>query len=66
MAKRRINKESGPELPGGRTTGDTITAFADDLGKLLGTATAKAEGWLGQRTQIDTGKYPRYRLEALG
>jgi hypothetical protein len=51
MAKRTAN-EDGPELPGGRAAGDTITAFADDLGKILGTARAKAEGWLGQRTQI--------------
>jgi hypothetical protein len=29
-----------------------IDDFADELGKLLGTARAKAEGWLGQRTQI--------------
>jgi hypothetical protein len=52
MAKRATSKERGPELPGGRTTGDTITAFAEDLGKVLGTAKAKAEDWLGQRTQI--------------
>jgi len=26
--------------------------FAEDLGKLLGTAQVKAQGWLGQRTQI--------------
>lgn len=52
MAKRATSKESGPELSGGRTTGDTITAFAEDLGKVLGTAKAKAEGWLGQRAQI--------------
>jgi len=29
-----------------------IEDFAEELGKLLGTAQAKAEGWLGQRTQI--------------
>jgi len=29
-----------------------IEAFADDLGRLLGTARAKAEGWLGQREAI--------------
>ena len=52
MAKRAISKESGPEHPGGRTTGETISAFAEDLGELLGSAKAKAEGWLGQRTQI--------------
>src|ERR1700704_1371330 len=26
--------------------------FAEDLGRLLGTARAKAEGWIGQRQQI--------------
>ena len=51
MAKRASKKE-GSELPGGHTTGDSISAFAADLGKVLGTAKAKAEGWLGQRTQI--------------
>ena len=29
-----------------------IEEFAEDLGRLLGTAQAKAEGWLGQRQQI--------------
>lgn len=29
-----------------------IEDFADELGKLLGSAQAKAEGWLGQRIQI--------------
>ena len=29
-----------------------LEGFAEDLGKLLGTAKAKAEGWLGQCTQI--------------
>ena len=28
--------------------------FAEDLGRLLGTAQAKAEGWLGQRQAIAT------------
>ena len=31
---------------------DTVEEFAEDLGKLLGTATAKAENWLDQRKQI--------------
>lgn len=34
------------------STGQKIEGFAEDLGKLLGTATAKAEGWLNQRQQI--------------
>jgi hypothetical protein len=29
-----------------------IEDFAEELGRLLGTARAKAEGWLGQRKQI--------------
>jgi hypothetical protein len=29
-----------------------IEEFAEDLGRLLGTARTKAEGWLGQRKQI--------------
>ncbi len=29
-----------------------IEEFAEDLGRLLGTARSKAEGWLGQRKQI--------------
>lgn len=43
MAKR----ESG--LAG---TEHKIEEFAEDLGRLLGTARTKAEGWLGQRQQI--------------
>ena len=46
MAKRPISNEGGHEHPGGRTTGETITAFAEDIGKLLGSAQAKAKaGW---------------------
>src|ERR1700676_4271674 len=29
-----------------------IEEFAEDLGRLLGTARSKAEGWLGQRKEI--------------
>ena len=29
-----------------------VEDFAEELGKVLGSAQAKAEGWLGQRTQI--------------
>jgi hypothetical protein len=32
--------------------GSKIEDFAEELGQLLGRAQAKAEGWLGQRTQI--------------
>jgi hypothetical protein len=31
-----------------------LEGFAEDLGRLLGTAQNKAEGWLGQRKQIAT------------
>ncbi len=34
------------------STSEAIENFAEDLGRLLGTAQAKAEGWLGQRKQI--------------
>jgi hypothetical protein len=30
----------------------SIEGFAEDLGRLLGTAQAKAQGWLGQRQTI--------------
>jgi hypothetical protein len=33
-------------------TEQRIEEFAEDLGRLLGTARAKAEGWLGQRQNI--------------
>ena len=31
-----------------------IEEFAEDLGRLLGTARAKAEGWIGQRQTVAT------------
>jgi hypothetical protein len=34
------------------STEHKIEEFAEDLGGLLGTARAKAEGWLGQRQEI--------------
>jgi hypothetical protein len=44
---------------GGKTPETTVAAtqhkledFAEDLGKMLGTARAKAEGWMGQRRDI--------------
>jgi hypothetical protein len=36
----------------GRATEHKIEDFAEDLGKMLGRARAKAEGWLGQRQVI--------------
>src|SRR4051794_26938753 len=32
--------------------GSKIEDFAEELGKMLGTAEAKARGWIGQRQQI--------------
>jgi hypothetical protein len=40
-------------------TDSKIEDFAEELGKLLATAQAKAQSWLGQRTQITkTLEYP--------
>ena len=36
----------------GSQTGERIEAFAEDLGRLLGTARAKADHWMSQREQI--------------
>jgi hypothetical protein len=35
-----------------RSQSNQIEEFAEDLGRLLGTARAKADSWLGQREQI--------------
>ena len=37
---------------GARVSTSKIEDFAEDLGRLLGTARAKAEGWLGQRQNV--------------
>jgi hypothetical protein len=42
MAKSKYTRRATTQLEG----------FAEDLGRLLGTATAKAESWLSQRQQI--------------
>ena len=47
MAKKT---ESG--ATSARVVGETIEGFAEDLGKLLGTAQAKASSWLDQRKSI--------------
>ena len=40
-------------MPKWKQTAETqIEAFAEDLGRLLGSARAKADNWLGQRRQI--------------
>jgi hypothetical protein len=36
----------------GSQTSERIEAFAEDLGRLLGTARAKADSWMSQREQI--------------
>ena len=67
MAKRRmttsggligggiVSKAADGELPGGQPAGDRtskIEDWAEDLGRLLGTAKARAEGWIGQRQNV--------------
>jgi hypothetical protein len=52
MAKRA---KSGVEHKGGAVisnTERTIQTWADDLGRILGTARAKANSWLNQRQEI--------------
>ncbi len=49
MAKRGRRQVSASQAP---TTTSKIEDFAEDLGRLLGTAKAKAEGWLGQRQNV--------------
>jgi hypothetical protein len=46
MAKRAKSVESGGSVEG------AIGGFAEDLGRMLGQARNKAEGWLGQRQAI--------------
>jgi hypothetical protein len=46
MAKRANRAESGGSVEG------ALGGFAEDLGRMLGTARSKAEGWLGQRQAI--------------
>jgi hypothetical protein len=51
MAKKSAQVR-GPQASGSKSAEDKIEAFAEDLGRLLGTARAKADNWLGQRQQI--------------
>jgi hypothetical protein len=39
-------------MPREKQSDTVIEGFAEDLGKLLGTAQGKAESWLGQRKEI--------------
>lgn len=54
MAKRgrRARREGGATDSGAGGTTSVMEGFAEDLGRLLGTARAKAEGWLGQRKAV--------------
>lgn len=59
MAKRARGQESSSNLEeqtGGMSAvaaaEHKIEEFAEDLGRLLGTARAKAEGWIGQRQTV--------------
>src|SRR5258706_13868726 len=49
----------------GKSTGEVIGGFAEDLGRLLGQARNKAEGWLGQRQTI-VKQLTQLRDEASG
>lgn len=41
-----------PQGASGADSQSRIEGFAEDLGRVLGTARAKAEGWLGQRQNV--------------
>jgi uncharacterized coiled-coil DUF342 family protein len=51
MAKKKTSRGgAGSALP--TRVESAVVEFAEDLGKLLGTAQAKAEGWMNQRKSI--------------
>jgi hypothetical protein len=57
MSKRQAAPTTAPRQPQASKRGagpleHTIEDFAEDLGRLLGTARAKAENWLGQRRHV--------------
>lgn len=53
MAKRARNEKLREEPAGvAQIAEDKLEDFAEDLGRLLGTARVKAEGWLDQRKAI--------------
>ena len=63
MAKRRQVRNRADNTPEGRRSAGSqfirsaesrLEEFAEDLGRLLGTAKAKADGWLEQRQSIAT------------
>lgn len=49
--RRPVSEGQGP-LPTTPASGNKLEDFAEDLGRLLGTTKAKAEGWLGQRQNV--------------
>jgi hypothetical protein len=53
MAKRARNGEASQQPAGvAQSAEQKLEDFAEDLGRLLGTARVKAEGWLDQRKAI--------------
>jgi hypothetical protein len=58
MAKRASRLDSSeqeqPVVSMAAAAEHKIEEFAEDLGRLLGTARAKAEGWIGQRQTVAT------------
>jgi hypothetical protein len=50
MATRKTG--GATEGGSGRSTGTRIEGFAEDFGKVLGTARARAEGWISRRQEI--------------
>src|SRR4051794_19174375 len=59
MAKRASRQESSESAEEASGSAGSVTVaehkieeFAEDLGRLLGTARAKAEGWIGQRQTV--------------
>jgi hypothetical protein len=47
-----LAKKAESAATSARVVGETIEGFAEDLGKVLGTAQAKASSWLEQRKSI--------------
>jgi len=52
--KRKVGAAQEPAPTVGSGVEATVVGFAEDLGKILGTAQTRAEGWLNQRKAIAT------------
>jgi hypothetical protein len=53
MAKRGRRPISDTQISDSTSAAiSSVEGFAEDLGRLLGTARAKAEGWIGQRQNV--------------